>query len=98
MSAVRLHPIRWADLDFPGFWEVELTDALGHTWTIVDKVPVLADEEWSSPDLPAELWFPCEVLNEPDEAGSVRISLACGVESVDGTGVFRVAADRVRPE
>ncbi len=92
VTTVRCIAVRWVSDDQPGWVEVELTDAAGTAWSLLDKQPMFGDPALTSDaDYPRTLLVECDVLNPPQQ-GLVDIVLRHGVKCVTGTSRFRVSA------
>ncbi|MCA0157191.1 hypothetical protein LB823_13405 [Tsukamurella sp. M9C] len=98
ISATRVSIVRWHWDGYPGWVEVEVTDADGRTHRISEKVPVLTalDLYPDTPvsDLPTELWIDADLVQAADER--VTISLRHGVETVEGLSVLTLPPAAVR--
>lgn len=94
-AEVRVTPVRWVEDDWPGWIEVELTDAVGRVHHIVDKVPVLTKLDLvRSATLPCELWIAAAL--EMWQGATVTVTLAHNVVSAEGLGRFTVVDADVR--
>jgi hypothetical protein len=87
--------------DPPGFVECQFTDAFGKTWTIHEKLPVVAGA-LVSPDgpFPQPAIVACTVLSRTSDGtgnGIVKITTESpwGIEAVDGTKQFEVFASQL---
>jgi hypothetical protein len=101
-SYIRVTARRWvSDEPFPGLVEVLLQDAWGKAWKFIDKAPMF--DEFGVLDrqsiYPIQLEIACTVLGVRTTGGQdvVQISTAdpWGLETVEGTYVFEVAADQI---
>ena len=87
--------MRWVSDDQPGWVEVELTDADGAVWSIVDKEPLFGDTSLTSrATYPRPLLLACDIVSTP-AAGLVEVALRHGVKSSDGTFRFVVPSASV---
>ncbi|MBL7258529.1 hypothetical protein [Paractinoplanes lichenicola] len=100
MEFVRVQAVRWVDVEWPGWVEVRLQEAEGSVAVIVEKAPVLSDDDDFGPwtELPVPLEIACdvvgwEVADEGHRVATVR--LGHGVEDSEGRGTFRVREDDV---
>jgi hypothetical protein len=90
VTVVECLAVRWVSDDQPGFVEVELTDAGGTIWRLVDKVPVFGDPSLTPEGpYPRRVLVACEVVGEAQD-DRVEVVLRHGVETADGTGRFWV--------
>lgn len=97
MSAVivRATATRWESDDFPGWMEVVIVDADGQEHRVIEKVPVLSmDKFTSATNFPVELWI--RGTMDAIDGERVAIAFAYGVETVDGASKLNVWADNVR--
>jgi hypothetical protein len=99
---VRVTATRWvSDEPIPGLVEVLLEDANGKVWQFVDKAPMFDEADLLSRDsfYPVNLEIACTVLARHIRDGRplVEISTATpwGLETIDGTYVFEVAASQL---
>ena len=101
MPAVNVQISRFVDAHQPGFVECVLVDASGRSHVIVEKVPVVSDEDlWSTSAYPRPGFIACEIEEEwVDEDGQalVRVSTArpWSIESSTGQTEFVVLASQV---
>lgn len=51
---VRGRVVRWVEVDFPGWVEVEIVEADGNRAALVDKVPVFYADSGLTPDVPCQ--------------------------------------------
>jgi len=103
IARVRVTATRWvSDEPIPGVVEVLLQDADGKIWQFVDKAPMFDDAFLLVRDsvYPVDFEIECTVLGRRIRDGRpvVEISTAhpWGLEAVDGTFQFEVAATQVR--
>jgi hypothetical protein len=95
MALVECVAVRWVSDDEPGWVEVQLTDADGAVWIMVDKEPVFGDESLTSDaDYPRPLLLACDVVSAPS-AGVAEVALRHGVESSEGASRFVVPSASV---
>lgn len=97
MAEVRARAVRWVADDFPGWVEVQLADATGRVWSIVDKAPVFVDDGTlsASAAYPIDITVQAVVL-EVDDTGSALVRLDHGLSASDGTEQFTVPVENVR--
>lgn len=88
-TAVRLEPD-----DFPGWVEVVLNDAQGHLHRIVEKAPVLTQQDLSAAPLPRELWL--DAVYQRMEGNEVIVRLAHGVTTTGGRNELPMTVGAVR--
>jgi hypothetical protein len=103
MTLIRLPIVRWVNDHNPGIVECHLTDASGHIWSIIDKLPIFTETN----DLDANSSYPqpgvlaCEVVETKiDQAKRtvliVDTSRPWGVESVEGKSCFEVFEEQIK--
>lgn len=95
MHFVRATAVRWVDLEWPGWVEVQLRESDGMVVSLVDKVPVFAADAQLAVGtaLPLDVEVPCEVLEKTmDAAGNLSslVRLRSHVEDENGRTTFRV--------
>jgi len=91
---VRATALRMTDDHFPGWIEVVVEDAEGRTHHIVEKVPVLTEDELRADSVfPVELWLDGQM--EEADVQKVTLTLDYGVETVDGLGRLTVRTQDV---
>ncbi len=92
---------QYVDDSQPGWVECEFFDAAGQRWKIVEKVPIVTDQEISpTSELPRVTGLRCvEVGRRIDESGRELVTVNTehpdGVEAVDGTNQFEVLANQI---
>ena len=92
---------RYVDATQPGWVECQFHDAAGQLWKIVEKVPVVTDQEISeSTDLPAHGIVHCvETGRRTDENGrqlvAIDTELPFDIEATDGTHHFEVLSEQL---
>ena len=87
--------IEWVDRDFyPPIVRVRFVDAGAREWFIVEKAPIVADDDFG-PDspLPFPVELPCDVIEE--DGDHLVIVLPWRLEAEDGTTRFRVRRDQL---
>lgn len=101
-TSVTGRAVRWVDDEYPGWVEVQLTDAHGVVWSLVDKAPVFDDEDRLRPTTayPVEVQVGCEVvgrgrLDDGTEVLTVSTRLPWGIEAVGGRTEFLVDVHQV---
>jgi hypothetical protein len=93
---------RYVDASQPGWVECQFHDAAGQLWKIVEKVPVVTDEEISdSTELPTHGIVHCvEISRRNDESGrqlvAIDTELPFDIEATDGTQNFEVLPDQLQ--
>lgn len=96
--------ISWESNDFPGWIRASITDAAGHTWSLVEKAPVLGlglDLQLHAP-LPTTLGIRSTVVRElPDDdldtpAALIVSTAVDGISAEDGTDQFVVTRESIR--
>jgi hypothetical protein len=99
---VRVTATRWVgDEPIPGLVEVALQDAGGKVWKFMDKAPMFDEHGVLDREsiYPVQLEMACTVLGVRSIRGLsvAKISTAdpWGLETVEGTHIFEVAADQV---
>jgi hypothetical protein len=97
---VRADAVRWVDLEWPGWVEVQLRESDGAVVSLVDKVPIFdqTDRLAAGTTLPVDVEVPCDVLERAvDAAGnwSCLVRLRYDVEDQGGRTTFRVAEHSV---
>jgi hypothetical protein len=101
MPAVSVSIARFIDDHQPGFVECILTDAFGKEHLIVEKVPVVSEEDlWSSSAYPRPGVVACELeeaWKATDGRSLVRVNTGrpWAIESTDGATIFVVLASQV---
>lgn len=76
MPFLRLQIVRFVDAAFPGFVAGEFVDAIGATYTVIDKVPVIAlGDLWTDSAYPQPGVAACVVLKqwEDDQKGPLAL-------------------------
>jgi hypothetical protein len=93
---------RYVNASQPGWVECHFNDAAGQLWTILEKVPVITDQEISeSTELPTHGIVHCvENSRRSDESGrhlvTIDTELPFYIETTDGTHTFEVLADQLQ--
>ncbi len=102
MADIAVSILRWVDDDpQPGIVEFSLLDNSGRDWRFVDKQAVVSPEPLDGRNaFPRPGCIRCSILSfRFDDAGhdiaEIDTGLPWGIEAVDGTHVFRVAAERL---
>jgi hypothetical protein len=99
---LRCEAVRWVDDEpWPGWVEVQFTDAAGRRWPLFDKAPIFAAMGEFGPDTsyPVEVTVACTVaegdgLAGDDEVVTVSTSVH-GVTTPDGLEDFTVRRDQL---
>ena len=92
---VRATALRMTDDHFLGWIEVVVEDAEGRSHHIVEKVPVLTEDDLRADSVfPVELWLSGHI--EHADSQKVTLTLDSGVETVDGLGRLTVRTQDVR--
>jgi len=86
---------------FPGFVRVRLVDRHNREWLIDEKLPVLgADLAVENGSLPQDIWLEAVELSthtgRPGDEPYLLVSLAHGVEAVDGQRTFELHGGSTR--
>ena len=93
---------RYVDASQPGWVECHFHDAAGQLWKILEKVPVVTDQDISgSTELPADGIVHCvEKSRRADESGrelvAIDTELPFYIEATDGTHNFEVLAEQLQ--
>lgn len=95
MAAIMATVTRVTDSDFPGWVELQFSDAAGCQHVIVEKVPVVFAGDFDEADLPMLIALPCVVVRtrvDPvlGQVAEIDTSKPYGIESVDGRTRFEV--------
>ena len=94
-AMVRAEMIRFTDYHDPGWIEVCLVDADGHTHQIVEKEPILTDRNMrEETPYPTELWLRAEATEVHHDR--VQVTFAYGVETTDGRTAIQVSTADVK--
>jgi hypothetical protein len=98
MPAIKVRITRFVDEDQPGFVECQFVDAKNHTWTFIEKAPILTAEDlWSDSGYPRDGVIECEVIQRSADEGGELVTVdterSAGVESTDGTTRFEIRSD-----
>ncbi|MER5466992.1 hypothetical protein ABT010_41590 [Streptomyces sp. NPDC002668] len=102
MVALQAEAVRWVDDEFPGWVEVQFSDATGRRWSLVDKVPVFDAPEDLGPGsvYPLEVRVACVMIEavtaEEGDVVTVSISLH-GVTALSGEDEFNVRRNQLVP-
>jgi hypothetical protein len=97
---VRVEIVRYTDDSFPGWVECCLTDAHGHRWSFVEKVPIVTTAylDAASP-YPQPGIIACEVVGRRQEAGcevlEINTERPWHVEATTGETRFEVGPEQV---
>jgi hypothetical protein len=102
-TSVAGRAVRWVgDEPFPGWVEVQLTDAHGVVWSLFDKPLVFDDEDRLRPSTayPVEVRVGCEVvgrgrLDDGTEVLTISTRLPWGIETACGRTEFLVDVHQV---
>jgi hypothetical protein len=93
---------RWADDAFPGWVEVELTDAAGLAAVLTDKAPVFGlDSSSAGSPFPVPVRIACEVVRRERGRNGREVAivvLSHGVTDQHGRNEFTVPAGQVSAE
>lgn len=93
INGVQVIIIRLVDEAQPGWVECQLTDAFGHPWTFIEKVPILTAEalDANSP-YPQHGVLPCQIVEQRpgDEVVTITTEFPWQIESVTGRTRFEV--------
>ncbi|MFD1147115.1 hypothetical protein [Saccharothrix hoggarensis] len=95
--------VRWvSDEPFPGWVQVQITDAHGVVWSLFDKPTVFDDEDRlrNHTAYPVDVEVPCEVvgrgrLTDGTEVLTISTRLPFGIEAQDGRTEFLVDVGQV---
>jgi hypothetical protein len=93
---------RYVDVSQPGWVECQFHDAAGQLWKIVEKVPVVTDQDVSeSTELPTQGIVHCvEMSRRTDESGrqlvAIDTELPFAIEATDGTHNFEVLPEQLQ--
>ncbi|MBU2664225.1 hypothetical protein KOI35_12050 [Actinoplanes bogorensis] len=93
---VRVKAVRWVDVEWPGWAEVHLREADDSVAVIVDKAPVLTDDDDFFPGgaaLPVDLDLRCVVIARTTTPGGNRVAtirLGIPLEDTGGRTTFEV--------
>lgn len=95
MAAIVATVTRLTASDFPGWVELQFSDAVGNQHVIVEKVPVLFAGDFDEAALPMAVLLPCVVgCTRVDpvlgQVAEIDTSKPYGIESVDGRTRFEV--------
>lgn len=95
MDYLRAEAVRWVDLEWPGWVEVQFRESDGAVVSLVDKAPIFdaSGRLAQGAELPAEVEIPCEVLEQAtDRVGnrSSLVRLGSDVEDQNGRRTFNV--------
>lgn len=104
MVGLRVEAVRWVDDTFPGWIEVQFSDARGKRWSLVDKAPVFGTAEDLGPcfDYPLAVSVACVVVEtatadlEDDAVVTVSTSVH-GITAVNGEDEFSVRRSQLVP-
>jgi hypothetical protein len=99
---VRGVAVRWVDVEWPGWVEVQFCESDGTVVSLVDKVPIFdaSDCLTLGAALPTDVTIPCEVLERgADRIGnrSSLIRLRSNVEDQHGRTTFQVDEQLIVP-
>ncbi|MET9261386.1 hypothetical protein [Amycolatopsis sp. NPDC004079] len=86
---------RVVDDEFPGWGEVQFSEADGTEITLVEKLPVLDDDLTTASKYPAPIRVPCRVAKTEDDGAVAVVELEHGVTDVGDRNMFRVPAGAV---
>ncbi|MFD9549288.1 hypothetical protein ACFWBG_17980 [Nocardia salmonicida] len=91
---------RWFGHHFPGFVEIQFRQADETTVVLIEKAPVLDNEDRLTADAayPVPWRLGCDLVHiEPDQDGRqiATIELHAGVSDPSGNGVFNVSIDQL---
>jgi hypothetical protein len=92
---VRAKAVRWVDLEWPGWVEVQPHEPDGTVVALVDKGPLFDKDDrlTAGTALPLEVEVPCDVLERlVDAAGNLSslVRLRANVEDQSGRTIFRI--------
>jgi hypothetical protein len=103
ISNLNVQIVRFVDEHQPGWVACEFQDVEGHRHTVIDKVPILTNEDLRADSAyPKPGTLPCEVLDQwKDSNGAelARISTRYPLDdqSIEGLSEFVVAATQLSP-
>jgi hypothetical protein len=98
---IRAIVTRWVDDHQPGFVECRFADRFGREWILVEKLPVVTDENlWSNSQFPRPAFIACEIISRgQDESGNETVEISTekpwAIETIDGTTSFQVLAGQL---
>jgi hypothetical protein len=101
LRALHIWVVRWVDDWYPGWVECLLTDAFGHAWYFVEKVPIVSEENLdANSSYPRAGIIACrEIERRMDNVGRellvVDTTDPWGVEATSGETEFVVRPDQV---
>jgi hypothetical protein len=99
---LRVRIARFVDPHQPGWVECHFVDGAGRLWKIIEKVPVVSDDDISeSTPLPVPGIVHCvEISRRTDEGGrelvTIDTELPFDIEATDGTHHFEVPAGQIQ--
>lgn len=102
MYTINVEIVRFTDPHQPGWVECILRDALGHEWTIMEKVPVVSDAPLDVTSIyPQQGEVACELVEQwTDEQGRTRCIIDTerpwGIEAENGVTRFEVFLDQLK--
>ncbi len=76
--------------DFPVWIECKLTEFDGSEHRIIEKLPVLTEQELNTKKLPTTLQIECTVLSIDQEKVLIDLSMPLGIQSTEGVQKFVV--------
>jgi|JI7StandDraft_1071085.scaffolds.fasta_scaffold183278_2 oligoribonuclease (3'-5' exoribonuclease) len=76
--------------DFPIWIKCKLTALDGSEHLIIEKLPVLTEQELNIENLPAKLQIECTVLSIEQEQVVIDLSSPHGIQSIEGVQKFVV--------
>ncbi|WP_326662110.1 hypothetical protein [Streptomyces sp. NBC_00385] len=104
MVGLRVEAVRWVDDAFPGWVEVQFSDARGKRWSLVDKAPAFGTAEELGPcsDYPLAVSVACAMVEtatadlEDDAVVTVSTS-GHGITAPTGEDEFSVRRSQLVP-